>query len=111
MPSNRAMAIVRQHGHALPLSLGSSEVVPTQASDADAAGVLLDPCGALVLLQNGNGHALRFAHRAEILHLVLCLLGLHDDLARREATSAHDAAAELDRIVAARASIQGSGNA
>ncbi|PZP45889.1 MAG: hypothetical protein DI601_08110 [Azospirillum brasilense] len=97
-------------GCGLYLDLPTSHTARFEALNSAASGALLDPEGALLLLLDGYGIALRFADRGDVLRLVLALLGLHDEMARREAIGT-DALAELQRLIDTKATVRDSGNA
>lgn len=103
-----------ERGQAYIVPQSGSLVVPAEATGGQANGALLDatgPAGALLLLREGRGLALRFGSRADILALTLELLALHDALALRDAHQASAANAEIDRIMEGRSTVAGYGHA
>lgn len=97
-------------GRGLQLDLPSAHQVPVEALSGDVSGVVLDPEGAVLILVDGRGTALRFGDRHDVLLLAASLLALHDEMARR-ASIAGDALAALQNLIDARATVSGSGNA
>jgi hypothetical protein len=85
-------------GRGLAISFVSTEVREVRATQAHHTGVLVDPAGAVFVLLNGHGHALRFDSPEDPLRLALVLIALSDKLAGKAAIA--DAA--LNRILAER---------
>jgi hypothetical protein len=91
-------------GRGLAITFTSAQVVEVQATAARASGALVDPAGALFLLIEGHGYALRFDNPEDPLRLALVLVALSDKLAGQAAKAAE----MLKRIVADR---EAAGNA
>jgi hypothetical protein len=85
-------------GRGLAISFRSAEVHEVRATQSHHSGVLVDPAGAVFVLIDGHGHALRFDNAEDPLRLALVLVALADKLAGKVA----QADAALTRILTER---------
>ena len=86
-------------GRALALRFASAQIMETAGAPDGGAGVLVAPCGDLVITAGNRGYALRFDDPADPLRLALFLVALADRMAADQRSAMASADAGLARVL------------